>query len=485
MKTAIFQFASGSIHFATSLEILKENSLAGDEMFYCLWGSSTKYPGRMSIGFENFSGKPPKVIKKLIKHAASNVDFSSEIMFDHNWVITMTRELTNTISNASNISLLKDIDVMGVKPGAALANEITTLTKNRDINLSKNIPLIRILVESYLQIYNAVTKYIIKNNIDRIFLFNGRFLHERAIWDAARAQGVQVTLFETTRNRYFLRKEGFHSRTNNQKVMLEHWNNSDLNLEKRLEIGSKYYSELRSRFRPFFTETKQNFKINKPYFVYFSSSDDEAVGFWDEWNEPLGGQLECVKKLQKIFDEQNRYELIIRLHPNLKNKSDSQKGGWLTIKDSESSRIIGPEKQISSYELLDNSVGSITFGSTIGLESAFALKPSLVMADCGYDMLGVVDKATSWADVLNWILKNHQINNEELINRRNNACIRGFFIATGGITFNYTTLFDMGLGAWNATSFDGMKMGSNSIIYKYRKLISRIKFKRVIALIND
>ena len=53
-------------------------------MFYCLWGSSTKYPGRMSIGFENFSGKPPKVIKKLIKHAASNVDFSSEIMFDHN-----------------------------------------------------------------------------------------------------------------------------------------------------------------------------------------------------------------------------------------------------------------------------------------------------------------------------------------------------------------------------------------------------------------
>ena len=76
----------------------------------------------------------------------------------------MTKELTNTISNASDISLLKDIDVMGVKPGAALANEITTLTKNRDIDLSKNIPLVRILVESYLQIYNAVTKYIIKNN---------------------------------------------------------------------------------------------------------------------------------------------------------------------------------------------------------------------------------------------------------------------------------------------------------------------------------
>jgi len=485
MKTAIFQFASGSIHFATSLEILRENSLAGDEMYYCLWGSRTKYPGRMSIGFENLSGKPPKVIKKLIKHAAPNVNFSSDIVFDHIWVTTITKELTNKISNVSNISLLKDIDIMGVKPGAALANEITTLTKNRDLDLSKNLSLVQILVESYLQIYNASSNYIINNNIDRIFLFNGRFLHERAIWDAARAQGVQVTLFETTRNRFFLREEGFHSRTNNQKVMLEHWNNSDLNLEKRLEIGSKYYAELRSRLRPFFIETKQNLKLNIPYFVYFSSSDDEAVGFWDEWNEPLGGQLECVKKLQKFFDEQNEYDLVIRLHPNLINKSNSQKSGWLTIKDSKSTRIIGPEEQISSYELLDNSVGSITFGSTIGLESAFALKPSLVMADCGYDMLGVVDKANTWEDVLNWISKNHKINNEELRNRRNNACIRGFFIATGGIAFNYTNLIDMGLGSWKAISFDGVRMNSNSIIDIYRKVISRIKFKRIVALIND
>jgi len=459
--------------------------LAGNEVFYCLWGSGTKYPGRMSVEFENLTRKHSNAVVKLIKHAAANVIFTSKIEFDHNWVSTMTANLSNVICNASNISMLKDIDVQGVKPGAALANEITTLTKNRDIDLNKNKRLVRVLVESYLQIYNAVTKFIIVNSVDRIFLFNGRFLHERAVWDAARALGVQVVLFENTRNRYFLREEGFHSRINNQKFMLEHWENSDLNLKKRLELGSKYFSELRSRSRPFFMETKKDLKIGKPYFVYFSSSDDEAVGFWDEWNEPLGEQIECVRRLQKIFDGQNKYEFIVRLHPNLKNKSDNQKNGWLTIKDSESSRVIGPEEPISSYELLDNSVGSITFGSTIGLESAFALKPSLVIADCGYDLLGVVDKATSWADVSNWIFKNHKINEEELLHRRNQACIRGFFIATGGITFNYTTLVDIGLGAWNATSFDGMRVKSNSIIGKYRKLISHIKFKKVVALIHD
>lgn len=83
--------------------------------------------------------------------------------------------------------------------------------------------------------------------------------------------------------------------------MLDHWKNSDLSLENRIEIGSKYFFELRSRLRPFFTETKQDFKNSKPYFVYFSSSDDEAVGFWDEWNEPLGEQLECVKSYRKFL----------------------------------------------------------------------------------------------------------------------------------------------------------------------------------------
>jgi len=485
VKTAIFQFASGSIHFATSLEILKNNSLAGDEVFYCLWGSKTKYPGRMSVGFENFNGIAPRLIKKLVKHASPGVVFTNDLAFDHIWVSKMTDSFYKVINNASSISLLEDVNLAGITPGAALANEITTLTKNRDIDPSKNQILIRILIESYLQVYSATTKFILENTIERVFLFNGRFIHERAVWDAANALGRQVILFETTRNRYFLRKEGFHSRINNQKVMLEHWENSDLDIEKRIEIGSKYFSELRSRLRPFFTETKQDFKITKPYFVYFSSSDDEVVGFWDEWKEPLGEQIDCVKNLKKIFDEQNNFELLVRLHPNLKNKSESQKSGWLNIKNSKSTRVIGPDEQVSSYELLDNSVGTISFGSTIGLESAFALKPSLVIADCGYDLLGVVDKAENWSDVSKWILSRHKISTETLMSRRNNACIRGFFIATGGIPFKYTSLVDKGLGAWDAIFFDGLKITSNSIAYNYRKSISRIKFRRINLLIHD
>ena len=122
MSTAIFQFASGSIHFATSLEILRNISSQNDTMFYYLWGARTKYPGRMSVGFESFSGNPPKLIKELVQHAHINVNLTSQLNFDHNWVLAVTDELSNAISQSSDISMLKDIDVRGIKPGAALAN---------------------------------------------------------------------------------------------------------------------------------------------------------------------------------------------------------------------------------------------------------------------------------------------------------------------------------------------------------------------------
>jgi hypothetical protein len=242
--------------------------------------------------------------------------------------------------------------------------------------------------------------------------------------------------------------------------------------------------ELRNKLRPFVTETKKQLTISKPYFVYYSSSDDELIGFWDEWSEPLGEQLDCVKKLQEIFEAQSTYELVVRIHPNLKNKSQKQKQGWAQISSTNSSKVIQAEEKISSYELLENSVGSISFGSTIGLESAFALKPSLVIADCGYDLIGVVDKANSWAYISNWIKKGHKIGSDELNKRKNNACIRGFFVSTGGLDFKYTQLTDKGLGAWDAVMFDRMNMKFSKVSIISKKIINRIKFKKVTSIIN-
>ena len=80
----------------------------------------------MNNNRENFSG--PVANNATMAPALA---IASETHSEHPAYQTMTDNLTNAISEAPNISMLKDINVLDVKPGAALANEITTLTKNR------------------------------------------------------------------------------------------------------------------------------------------------------------------------------------------------------------------------------------------------------------------------------------------------------------------------------------------------------------------
>ncbi len=484
MNKAIFQFAASSIHFATSLEILREETKFGHEIYYNLWSARTKYPGRMSVDFEGAWGKPPRWTRRIVKKAGSTAVYSSRMTIDNVWVENSLTQFKFRIQDIQTIAQLRQIEFAGIRPGAALVNELTTLTKNRNFSPRENLRLIVLLTESYLQVYIAAVRFINIHDIREVHLFNGRFLHERAVWDAAKSLGVQVILFETTRNRYFQRKEGFHDRINNQKVMLAHWENSDLTKEQRVDVGSEYFAQLRSKANPFHTLHKPSIDITRPYFLYFSSSDDEMAGLWDEDPKSLGDQISCVRKLQLLFDAQSTYQLIIRIHPNLLNKSLEQQLAWAEIRESNSTKICGPGEEISSYSLLDNAIGSISFGSTVGLESAFALKPSLVLTECGYDLLGVVDIAETWEDVSNWLKFGHQLTPAQLSDRKTNSCIRGFFLATGGRTLENTHLVEIGWGAWVARSFDEVKLPDGLFSRIYHKVVSKVKFLRVLRYLN-
>jgi hypothetical protein len=485
LKKAIVQFASNSLHLAVTLEILKDAEVLNNKYYYYIWGSNTKYPGRASMYFESLRNAPPKKYSNIIKKANSKVLYCESQQFDRNWVEIATTNFMKQIEEISNIEDLNNLNYLGIKPGSALINELSTITKNIDFEVILNKKLIKLLVESYLQVYDSTIKIIDNDEIDSILIYNGRFFHERAVWDAAKSKNIEIDIYETIRNRYLIQSEGFHSRINNQKIMINHWNNSKLSNQKKMEIGSIYYNELRSDINPFKSKSNASYYGKKPYFVYFSSSDDEYIGLGEEWNKPLGKQINCVKKLQEIFDKQEKFILIIRLHPNLRNKSIEQKLSWRKVIKSKSSIIVDENSNVSSYTLLDGSEGTITFGSTLGLESAFAEKPSLTLADCAYDLLGVVDKADTWEAVEKWLNTGYQISNKEKKIRKNNSCIRGFFLETAGSNFRHSQLLQTGYGSWQALTFMGTKLYTNNFFNHYQKIISKIKFIKIKRLINN
>lgn len=484
MKKAIVQFAASSIHFAASLEILHNESQRGNSLHYCLWSGRTKFPGRMSVDFARARGVPPRWAERLIHLADPSVVYSTEMKFDEKWVKALLAIFKVQTKDITAISEISQIHLEGIQPGPAIINELTTITKNSDFDPKQNLRLMALLCESYLQVFQATVNLIKDKEITELHLFNGRFLHERAVWDAAKSLEISVILFETTRNRYFQRREGFHNRVNNQRVMIDHWDKSIHSKEEKIRIGSEYFAELRGKTNPFFTKHESSIAVTKPFFVYFSSSDDEMAGLWDENPASLGGQISSVRKLQHFFDLQTEYQLVIRKHPNLLNKSEEQQLTWAGIKETHSTRICEPDQDVSSYKLLDDCVGSITFGSTLGLESAFVFKPSLVLTDCGYDLLGVVDKAESWEEVSHWIKENHKLTSSQLLERRSNACIRGYFLATGGQTFERTTLVERGWGSWDALAFENRKFPVRSVLNLYPKTVSRMKLFRALRHLN-
>lgn len=485
MRKAIIQFVSNSLHFAVALEILKQEKDLNNEMHLYIWGTQTKYPGRASVGFETISGFPPRNYRHLIMHANHLTVYKNKMNYDAKWVRKELKILKNQILKYDSMEQLTELNLQGINPCPALINEISTLTKDINFSVVNNDKLIGFLLESYLQVYNATCQLINLSKIEKIYVYNGRFFHERAVWDAAKSLGVEVEIFETIRDRYILMTEGFHNRIHNQKIMIDLWQKSILSEEEKINVGSQFYDELRSKDNPFIIDSKNGFEIDKPFFVYFSSSDDEYIGLGSEWKRNLGNQLNCVKELQRVFDSQNEYKLVIRLHPNLLNKSYKQKYEWSLLKNSISSRIVYADQRISSYDLLDKSMGSITFGSTMGLESAFAKKPTLLLADSNYDLLGVADKANDWKYVIEWIKKGFLLSEDELLKRKNNSCIRGYYLANGGINFKHTQLKQIGFGAWIALYFDKVKVPNINRLAIVRKLKSKWKFFKVIRMVNN
>jgi hypothetical protein len=477
-NVGIFQFASSSIHLATSLEILKNELSDGSDNHYCFWANQTIFPNKMSKMAASIRHTTPKKIKKLVHLADPSVNFLDRVTYEKQFIQKFINHFKLQLKEISNLSELHKLEFEQILPGAAIANEIINYTNDRDVNLTKFEGLIIKLLKSYLVVYFAAKEYLINNKIQKVYVYNGRFLHERAVWDAAKNLKIEVFIFETLRNRFQIRREGFHDRINNQKVMKDVWSKSELELKEKINIGSNWFNDMSSKKNRFNLGENTNFIKQKNFIVYYTSSDEEMLGFWNQWTEPLGTQYECILKLIDIFAQQDEYDLYIKLHPNLINKPKSVLKKLVTIPLNSNSKLILPESTLSTYDLLLKSSGTITIGSTIGIESAFHGRPVLILADSKYDELGIGKKANDWLDVSEWIQNIKNISQHDLDQIKTNACIFGFYYSKAGQDFKYVSLKETSIsGAWEAKDFLGVKISENVFLRIYRKIVSKIQIK--------
>jgi hypothetical protein len=226
----------------------------------------------------------------------------------------------------------------------------------------------------------------------------------------ARIKSISIKFYEiggdgSNQERWILHENSPHNRLAHQDSIKQHFELTTPNLI----LINKWFQSQRPGGQNIFTK---NFNSNidndslDNFFVYFSSSDDEVSAISREWISSWKTQLNAVNELISFFMDRPDLKLVIRVHPNQKNKSENDKNKWKSlVSQSRNVFIYDFDSNINSYELLSKAKGVFTYGSTIGVEASYLKKPAALLSNSRWDSIIPQEYLKNREDIESWINK--------------------------------------------------------------------------------
>lgn len=261
-------------------------------------------------------------------------------------------------------------------------------------------------IQTFLKIRNRLEKSGILEPGVIGYVFNGRLPLTASVISVLEDRGLEFNFYEYAPPSYriYLEKFRSQSRVLTQRNVFNVLR--DLSRDEIISEAKAYISERQnnSTFNQFVTNTPiGNYRLrrnlNKRLAVIFTSSPDEIVGISDELDKSdLGSQAASIAKAVKRLEELN-FEVIIRVHPNMINKSWRMYLRETLILSKLTRTVILPLDQVNSYELIKMATIVITCGSTIGLEAVAMSKPTYLIGSSFYDLLTDIRKLESNQDI--------------------------------------------------------------------------------------
>jgi len=230
-----------------------------------------------------------------------------------------------------------------------------------------------------------------------IVVFNGRFLHDAAAAAAATTAGIPVLSFDFGGNEtdYDITADATHDWSALQTRMKDLYSNWDPGERDRIggawfEARRQHADQRNARFVESQTVGRGIARPgNKTVVVFFSSSGDEISELDVDWGHYFCGQSGALHTVARICNEDDNLFLVVRTHPHKRMKPARDVVDWHQAVDRAKPDLHLDEwSDIDSYTLMDQADVVVTFGSTTGVEAAYARKPVIVMGPSAYDELG-------------------------------------------------------------------------------------------------
>ncbi|MBK9738951.1 MAG: hypothetical protein IPO93_05475 [Actinobacteria bacterium] len=256
---------------------------------------------------------------------------------------------------------------------------------------------VRAAARSYAWVFDQTTALIRERGITAVVVYNGRFLHDRAVSAAAQAAGIAVLYYDAAGidTDFDLTDSVTHDWSDLQRRMLglyEQWP-----ADTRDVVGGSWFEERLNHTAAnnalFVQAQERGSTIERPdaqcLVVYFSSSGDEIAELELDWSSFIGQQPEALRLLAEECRRRPGYTLVVRSHPHMRMKPEQDLAEWLdAVEQAKPDLHLDPYSKVDSYELMRQADIVATYGSTTGVEAAYAGKPVIVMGPSAYDELG-------------------------------------------------------------------------------------------------
>ncbi len=271
----------------------------------------------------------------------------------------------------------------------------------------------RILANNALETYRALSAWLSEHKPDQVMIPNGRTSRQRMARVAAEEQGVDIVLYENGRakkNSYYLGTTQPHDRISSQAEVAPC--TATMSPTEMAGLATQWLAEKmdpHSDTNSFSSRWDQagqskNSSGSKPVAVFFHSSTDEFLAFGPMWHlDEWESQFHAFDLMMSILERKN-CDLVLRLHPNLAEKSRSYfletvQGVQELQKRHPLLTVHWHNSPVNSYDLAASADYVIVERSTIGLEANLMGKPVWVTQAAQWDVVADIRQALKPDDI--------------------------------------------------------------------------------------
>lgn len=387
-----------SVHHAETIEIVQDLVNRGNDVYLlsCL-GALATCPAN------------PAKDKYICKLCSQQTEYSKASLLPSevkHIVLDLSCEL-GEIEIPTNFEKFRGFEYKGVPIGKMVLSQLIDLSQDifvEDAVLEKQG---KKEVISAIKLYEKALEIIREESIDAVYVWNGRRGCDGPVLHAGMSEGIKIFshISGSVPEKYaVIPNGGIHSTKIRLKLMEEYFEknyNEELS-EKYLKDGEDFFyrqrytgqSDLAAKWfgGNFEWNGTDYFHSKKKKLVIFTSSYWEWIATTDvELPDDFLDPYNLLVNLIHDRDVLEKYEVIIRWHPNLVNAGKYEQRRMKEILSSNVSVLqFEPGSSVDSYQLLFQSDLVVTFGSTLGIEATYYGKASIVAGPNGYTGLNAV-----------------------------------------------------------------------------------------------